>query len=128
MGNKGTGSCPQPAIRVTVALGQSLNSLDISFMICKMGAVGKGNKSHSHKGPLGFLQIKPQIKTKGYHLTPVRMAKINNARNNKCRRGHGEKGGTHAQLGMQTGATALEDSKKGPQKVENRATTQQLHY
>ena len=34
-----------------------------------------------------------QIKTtKRYHFTPVRMAKIKNTRNNRCRQGCGEKG------------------------------------
>ena len=33
-----------------------------------------------------------QIKTTRYHLTPVRMGKINKAGNHKCWRGCGEKG------------------------------------
>ena len=44
-----------------------------------------------------------------YHLRTVRMAKINNIRNNRCWGGYGEKGTLNALLvGMQTSAATVE--------------------
>ena len=59
-----------------------------------------------------------QIKTTTrYHLTPVRMAKMNNTGNTRCRQGCGERGTLLALLvGMQIGTATLEDSTEDPQK------------
>ena len=63
---------------------------------------------------------KIQIKTTmRYHLTPVKMAKINNSRNNRCWQGCGNRVNTFALLaGMQTGTTTLENSMEVPQKIK----------
>ena len=61
------------------------------------------------------IQIKTTMR---YHLTPVKMAKINNTRNNRCWWG---KGNTLVLLlGMQTGVATLENSMEVPQKTKNR--------
>jgi len=58
-----------------------------------------------------------------YHLTPVRMAKINKSGNDRCWRECGERGTLLTLLvGMEAGAATLENSMEFPQKVENRAT------
>ena len=58
-----------------------------------------------------------------YHLTPVRMAKINKLGNSKLWRGCGEKGSPLTLLvGTQAGAAALENSVELRQEVKNRAT------
>ena len=70
------------------------------------------------------MQIKTTMR---YHLTPVRMAKINNTRKGVLMK-MWRKGNPLALLvGMQTGAATLENSMEVPQKIKNR-TTQQLHY
>ena len=58
-----------------------------------------------------------------YHLTPVRMAKINKSGNDRCWRGCGERGTfLHCWWECTVGAITLENSMEVPQKVENRAT------
>ena len=58
--------------------------------------------------------------TMRYHLTPVRMAKINNSGNNRCWQGCGERISFALLVGMQAGAATLENSMEVPQKVKNR--------
>ena len=59
------------------------------------------------------IQIKTMMR---HHLTPVRMAKINNTENNRCWLGCGEAGTLLTLLvGMQTGAASLENSMEVPQ-------------
>ena len=66
------------------------------------------------------IQIKTTMR---YHLTPVRMAKINNSGNSRCWRGCRERGKPLTLLvGMQTGTATLENSMEVPQKVKNRTT------
>ena len=58
-----------------------------------------------------------------YHLTPVRMANINNSGNNRCWQGCGERGSFFALLvGMHAGAATLENSMEVPQNTKNRTT------
>jgi len=64
-----------------------------------------------------------QIKTTGsYHLTPVRMAKMNNRKQQVLVK-MWRKGNPLTLLGeMQTGAATLENSMEVPQKLKNRTT------
>lgn len=41
-------------LELAVTLGQSLNSVGLSFMISKMGPDEKGDELHSFKGPFDF--------------------------------------------------------------------------
>ena len=64
-----------------------------------------------------------QIKiTMRYHLTSVRMAKINTSGNNRCWRGCRKE--EPFCTGMQTGAVTLKNSMEVPQKTKNRTTLQ----
>ena len=59
-------------------------------------------------------QIKTTVR---YHLTPIRMAIINKARNNTCWRGC--KGNTTTLLvGIQIGTTTMENNMELPQKTK----------
>ena len=72
------------------------------------------------------IQIKTTLR---YHLTPVRMAKINKSGDDRCWRGCREGESSYTMVGMLAGATTLENSMEVPQKVENRAILWlQLHY
>ena len=53
------------------------------------------------------MQIKPTVR---YHLTPVRMAKINKSRNDICWRGYRKGEPSYTVGGMQAHATTLENS------------------
>ena len=67
------------------------------------------------------IQIKTTMR---YHLTPVRMANINNSDNNRCWRGCRHRGSFALLVGMQTAAATLENSMEVPQKIKNRTTLQ----
>ena len=67
------------------------------------------------------IQIKTTMR---YHLTPFRKANINNSGNNRCWRGCGERISFALLVGMQTGATTLENNMEVPQKIKNRTTLQ----
>ena len=53
-----------------------------------------------------------------YHLTPVRMANINNSGNNRCCQGCGGRGSLALLVGVQTGAATLENSMRFLKKVK----------
>ena len=66
------------------------------------------------------IQIKTAMK---YHLTPIRMAKMNNSGKKLMFAMMQRKGNPPALLvEMQTGTVTQEDSMEFPQKVKNRAT------
>ena len=56
------------------------------------------------------------------HLTPVRMAKINNTGNDILAKMWRKGNPLTLLVGMQTGAATLENSMEVPQEVKNRAT------
>ena len=63
-----------------------------------------------------------------YHLTPVRMANINNSRKTDVGKDV-EKGEPLSVLaGIQTGAATLENSVEVPQKLKNRTTLRLSNY
>ena len=66
--------------------------------------------------------------TMRYHLTPVRMANINNSGNNRCWQGCRERGTFVLLVGMQTGAAILKNSMEVPQKTKNRITLRSSNY
>ena len=69
------------------------------------------------------IQIKTTMR---YHLTPVKMANMNNSDDNRCWQGCRERESLlHCNgnaVGMQTGAATLENSIEVPQKTKNRTT------
>ena len=67
------------------------------------------------------IQIKTTMR---YHLTPVRLAKINNVGNNRCWQRCGERESIALLVGMKTGAATLENSTEFLQRVKNRTTLQ----
>ena len=74
-------------------------------------------KEHSSLLAIRKMQIKTTMR---YHFTPIRMALINTAINNKCWRGHGEKGIlVYCWWDLQTGVTTMENSMGLPQKTKN---------
>ena len=71
--------------------------------------------------PLIFREIQIKTTTR-YHLTPVRMAKINSTGNNKLARMSRKENPLALLVGMQTGAATVENSMEVPQKTKNRTT------
>ena len=65
------------------------------------------------------IQIKTTMR---YHLTPVRMAKINKTGNDRCWPGSRERGTLSLLVAMQAGAATLENSMEVLQKVKNKTT------
>ena len=66
------------------------------------------------------IQIKTTMR---YHLTPVRMPKINKSENDRCWQGCGERGTLlYWLVGMQTGTATLESDMEVSQEVKKRAT------
>ena len=67
------------------------------------------------------IQIQTTVR---HHLTPVRMAKINDSDDSRCWRLWRNGNPLALLVGMQTGAATLENSMELPQKTKNRTTLQ----
>ena len=65
------------------------------------------------------IQIKTTMR---YHLTLVRIAKINNTENNRSWWGWGERGHSYTVGGKQTGTGTVENGMEFPQKAKTRTT------
>ena len=83
-------------------------------------------KTHEKKCSISLIIREMQIKTTmRYHLTPVRMATINNTRKQQMLARMQRKGNLLTLLvGIQSGAAILENSVEFLQKVENGSTLQ----
>jgi hypothetical protein len=80
-------------------------------------------EKHLNKCSKSLVMREMQIKmTLGFHLTPIRMAKIRTSGDNTCWRGWGEKNTPPLLVGLQTGTVTLEINLKVPQKIGNRFT------
>ena len=78
---------------------------------------------HVERCSTSLITLERHIKTTmRYHLTPIRMAKINNISQQVLMRMRRKGNPLALLLGMQTGAATQENSMKVPQKVKNMTT------